>query len=95
MIDIFREIIKNKPDASLLLIGEGELKDKIYEKVKNLELEQYINFFGVTEHIESYYQAMDMFVLPSLFEGLPIVALEAQCTGLLTIMADNVSSNQL
>lgn len=92
LIDIFKEVIAFKPDARLLLIGEGELKDEIYEKVKIMGLEKYVNFFGTTKHIENYYQAMDVLVLPSLFEGLCLVALEAQCTGLPTILADNVSS---
>ena len=95
LIDIFNEIIKIKPNARLLLIGEGELKEDICEIVKRLDLAQYVNFFGTTEHIERYYQAMDVFLLPSLFEGLPLVALEAQCSGLPTLLADSISSETI
>lgn len=91
LIDIFNEITKYKENAKLLLIGEGPLEDKIKEKVKALQIEEKVNFLGVRNDANELYQAMDVFLLPSLFEGLPIVGIEAQTAGLPCFFSDNIS----
>lgn len=90
LIDIFNEILKQKGNAVLLLIGEGPLKNEIKQKVKNLNIETKVKFLGVREDVNKLYQAMDCFVLPSFFEGLGIVNIEAQCCGLPVFISDGV-----
>ncbi|WP_411332996.1 glycosyltransferase family 1 protein [Metabacillus indicus] len=82
LIDIFKEICSKKPDAVLLLAGEGQLKKEIEEKVMKLGLSDNVRFLGVREDIPNIMQAMDIFLFPSLFEGLPVVLVEAQAAGL-------------
>lgn len=78
LIDIFNEIHKQRQEAVLLLIGEGELEQDIRNKVMALGLEDSVRFMGKQKDTSKFYQAMDCFVLPSRYEGLGVVAIEAQ-----------------
>ncbi len=80
LIDIFYEISKKDNEAFFLVCGDGDLIKNTKEKAKNYNLN--ILFLGNVSNIQDYYQAMDVFVLPSRFEGLGIVLIEAQCCGL-------------
>lgn len=91
LIDIFNEAQKKLPNAKLLLIGNGELYDEIVAKVKELNLIDKVIFAGVHKHPERYYDAMDCFVLPSLYEGLPVVAVEAQVNGLKCYLSTEIT----
>jgi len=91
LIDIFNEVQKKLPDAKLLLIGNGELYDEIVAKVNELNLKDKVVFAGVHKHPERYYQAMDCFALPSLYEGLPVVAVEAQANGLKCYLSTEIT----
>ena len=82
LIDIFYEIQKLKENSVLLLVGEGILKPEIEKKVNQSGLEKKVFFLGVREDVNELLQAMDAFVLPSLFEGLAMVLIEAQASGL-------------
>ena len=93
LIDIFYQLKKVHKNVILLLIGSGILENEIKEYVKELKLENAVMFLGVKDNTNEYYQAMDLFVLPSLFEGLPIVAIEAQTSGLQCILSDNIDEN--
>ena len=88
LVDVFQEIKKNKTNAVLILIGTGELEIQIRKKVKDLKLENSVIFWGITEEVNYLMQAMDCFVFPSRYEGLGMVAIEAQCSGLPTIVSD-------
>lgn len=88
LIDIFYNIAKKKKNAVLLLVGIGELQDKIKKKVVKLGIEEKVVFWGVTEEVPNLMQAMDCFIFPSNYEGLGMVAIEAQCAGLPTIVSD-------
>lgn len=90
LLDVFFQIHLLNPKAKLLLLGEGETKNKIQEKVESLKLTQHVIFAGVHKNVADYLQAMDVFVLPSLYEGLGIAAIEAQANGLPCIVSDNV-----
>jgi len=92
LIDIFSEIVKFRPLSKLMLIGSGELELTIREKVKLLDLEEKVLFIGNVNNVYDYYQAMDCFVLPSKFEGLPIVGIEAQAAGLPCFFADTITN---
>lgn len=89
LIDVFN-IIRKRKDAKLLLIGEGELKESILKEIKKNDLENDTIILPPTEKVNDYYQAMDVFVLPSLYEGLGIVNIEAQVSGLKTIVSTGV-----
>ena len=82
LIDIFNEIHKQNKSTILLLAGDGPLKEEIENKVKELGLEKNVQFLGQRNDADELYQAMDAFVLPSLYEGLPVVGVEAQAAGL-------------
>lgn len=91
LIDVFNEIQKKKDSAVLLIIGKGPLKNELEEKVKNLGISSKVFFLENRKDIERIYQGMDVFVLPSLFEGLGIVAIEAQTSGLPVIASTGVA----
>lgn len=90
LIDVFFEIQKIKSNAVLLLVGDGDLRKKIEDKVSSFGIADQVVFTGVRSDIPKLLQAMDCFVFPSLFEGLGIVAIEAQASGLLTICSDSL-----
>lgn len=82
LIDIFNEIHKLNKNAKLLLIGVGETQESVKEKVSSLKLDDYVRFLNARSDINELLNASDAFLLPSLFEGLPVVGVEAQSTGL-------------
>lgn len=90
-IDIFNEIYKKDPNSILMLIGEGELMDNIKKKVVKLGLEKAVLFLGLRKDIPDLMQTMDVFLLPSLYEGLPVVGIEAQAAGLPVIMSTGIT----
>ena len=90
LIDIFNEIHKNNSNSVLLLVGQGPLEDEIKEKVKTLGLTDSVIFAGQRTDANELYSAMDVFVLPSLYEGLGMVAIEAQVAGLPCILSTEV-----
>ncbi|MBS6601858.1 MAG: glycosyltransferase family 1 protein [Clostridium sp.] len=91
LIDIFNEVYKKDKSAVLLLIGDGELKKEIEKKVLLLGLENSVKFLGVREDVNRLMQAFNIFLLPSLFEGLPVTMIEAQAAGLKCIISDKVT----
>ncbi len=91
LIEIFAAIRKCRPDAILLLVGDGGLLDSVKERVLQLELKNAVRFLGVREDVGRLYQAMDVFVLPSRYEGLPVVGVEAQAAGLPCLVSDRVT----
>lgn len=91
LIDVFNEVHKNNMDARLMLIGNGDLYSVTLKKVKRLGLDEVVLFLGATDDVGAYMSAMDVFVLPSLFEGLPLVGVEAQASGLEVLASENMS----
>lgn len=91
LIDIFNEIHQLENKAVLLLIGDGETFDEIKNKVWDLGLTEYVMFVGARSDISQLFQSMDIFVFPSLFEGLPLTLIEAQASGLPCIISDSIS----
>lgn len=82
LLEIFRKVSCSIPNARLMLIGVGGLENKIREKVHAYNLQDQVLFMGKRSDVNGLMQAMDVFLLPSLFEGLPIVLVEAQTSGL-------------
>lgn len=89
LIDCFYKIHQKLPNTKLMLIGEGILMPNIKDKVEKLGLKDCIVFTGSRNDANRFYNAFDLFVLPSLFEGLGIVAIEAEINGCTTFLSDN------
>lgn len=82
LIEIFEKIAGRDDDCVLLMIGGGEMKDEIATLTEKKNLGSRVIMLPPQNNIEDYYCAMDAFLLPSLFEGLPVVLVETQCSGL-------------
>ncbi|MDU5920529.1 MAG: glycosyltransferase family 1 protein [Clostridiales bacterium] len=90
IIDVFNEVQKVKEDSVLMLVGDGDLRAEIEQKVRDLGLSDKVIFTGVRSDVNDLMQGMDVFLFPSLYEGLGIVLIEAQAAGLKCIIADNI-----
>lgn len=90
MLNAFAEVFHRCPNAKLLLAGVGEDQKMLERKAKELGILDSVMFYGFTKSIHKLMQAMDVLVLPSLFEGLGIVAIEAQAAGLPVICSSNI-----
>lgn len=93
LVDVFKEYHKKNPDSKLLLVGSGPLEDKIKKKVEKLGLKDSVLFLGQRDDINKLYSAMDVFCLPSLYEGLPVVGVEAQASGLPCVFSDKITND--
>ncbi|MCI9135005.1 MAG: glycosyltransferase family 1 protein [Lachnospiraceae bacterium] len=91
LIKVFNEIVKNNPSAVLLLIGEGEREEEIRKYVEALELTKYVLFLGKRMDVGKLMQAMDIFLFPSFYEGMPNTVLEAQAVGLPCFISDTIT----
>lgn len=91
LIEIFREVYKQDKNSVLLLVGTGELESKIQEQVRSMGLSEKVIFLGVREDIPELMQVMDIFVFPSLFEGLPVTVVEAQAAGLPCVVSNKIT----
>jgi len=92
LIDIFSAVRRHNPKALLVLAGEGALRPEIEKKVAKLGLTDHVRFLGVRSDIPRLLQGMDLFLFPSLFEGLPVVLVEAQAAGLRCVVSDAITS---
>lgn len=91
LIDVFNEVRQINDKSILLLAGSGDLLEKTKKKVEHLGLSSYVQFLGQRHDVNKLMQAMDCFVMPSTFEGLPFVLVEAQCAGLPCYVSDKIS----
>lgn len=91
LIDIFSEVHSENPKFKLLLISDGMLMPIIKDKVHSLGLDDAVIFLGKTLKVSEYLQGMDLFLLPSLHEGLPVVLVEAQAAGLICAVSNTVA----
>ena len=91
LIDVLSEIKKKYNNAILIIYGEGELKEKILNKAKEKGVEKDVFIYDPIRNLEDAYNIMDVFLLPSLYEGLPITGIEAQAMSLPAIFSDNVT----
>jgi glycosyltransferase involved in cell wall biosynthesis len=91
LINIFAEAHRQCPNAVLMLVGDGELKPEIEKMVDCLGLHNAVLFLGIRQDVHELYQAMDVLVLPSFYEGLPGTVLEAQSAGLPCIISSTIT----
>jgi len=95
LLDIFAAIKRRKPNSTILLIGEGPLQVRLEEKARNLGIFDAVKFLGTRDDMGAWYSAMDVLILPSFYEGMPMVAVEAQANGLRCLFSDNITKEAL
>lgn len=91
LLEVFHEVIKEKPKSVLLLVGAGTMENEIVNKIKELGLEKNVIMTGIRKDIGRVMQAMDCFVFPSIYEGLPVSVVEAQASGLPCFISDSIT----
>jgi glycosyltransferase involved in cell wall biosynthesis len=91
LVPVLKKILEQKKDIKLYLIGEGPSKNSVLEKVKKEGLEDNVVFTGSIDYVSDMLQAMDVMVLPSLYEGVPLVVVEWQLAGLPCIVSNRVT----
>ena len=91
LINFFYEIVKKCPNAVLLLIGRGELEKKIQKKIADLGIQNSVMMLGIRDDVPDLLNAMDLFLLPSKFEGLPVSLVEVQANGLRALAANTIT----
>ncbi len=91
LIEVFAELIKKRPNSLLLLCGDGVLRSDIEKRVRELNIEEHVRFLGVRSDIHRLLQAFDVFVFPSLHEGLPVTLIEAQAAGVPCIISNEIT----
>lgn len=92
LLEVFESVLQENKNAWLLLVGDGQLKEAVEKRAVDLGLAEKIIFYGTSEQAGDLYSAMDVFVFPSIFEGLPVVGIEAQCAGLPVIASRFITS---
>lgn len=93
LLDVFAKIHQKVPNAKLVLVGDGESYiAKVTRKAMKLGVIDSVIFAGVRNDVEKFYSAFDIFLLPSLYEGMPVVSVEAKANGLPMIVSDKVTS---
>jgi glycosyltransferase EpsF len=95
LLNIFAAVKRQRPDSVLLLIGEGPLRPRLAEKAESLGISGSVRFLGTRDDLGAWYSAMDVLVLPSFYEGLPLVAVEAQANGLPCLLSTNITKEAL
>ncbi len=95
LIAIFSELVKLNSNKKLFLVGNGELMEAMQKKVAKLQLEKNVIFLGLRSDVNELLQAMDVFLFPSLFEGLPVSLVEAQASGVKCFISDGVPKESI
>lgn len=91
--DFALDIVSNLKNAMLVLVGDGELKDQLKAKSKQLNISDRVIFTGAVDNPSDYYQAFDLLLIPSFHEGLTLVAIEAQAAGLPVFLSDTITTD--
>lgn len=91
LIDIFKEISQKQANAKLVIIGAGSMENQMKKRVCEYGIEDRVEYLGGREDIKQFYNAFDAFLLPSLYEGLPVVGLESQSAGLPVFFSNNIT----
>lgn len=90
ILRILKELLKDRKDIFVVLVGEGPLKNQIEKEAKKLNVEDHVKFLGVRSDIPRLMEAFDVFLFPSIFEGFGIVAIEAQSKGVPCVVSDKI-----
>lgn len=93
LLDVFAALLKKQPDSTLLLIGDGELRQELENKVESLGIEKSVHLLGRRDDVNHLLQAADCFLFPSIWEGLPVTVVEAQAAGIPCLISNNVTDD--
>ncbi|MEZ8358960.1 glycosyltransferase [Vibrio splendidus] len=93
ILDFFYELSLINSKAVLVLIGDGELENECKAKAESLDIIDKVYFLGRRNNVEDFFMSFDCFVMPSLFEGVPLVGVEAQASGLPCVFSDSITSD--
>lgn len=91
ILEVFKEILTREPDAALLLVGDGALRPAMEQWTRLHQIESNVHFLGVRGDIPDLMSAMNLFIMPSLYEGLPVTLVETQTSGLPSLISDTIS----
>lgn len=91
LLEAFAMAHRERPDAVLMLAGDGALRERCERLAQELGIADAVRFLGIRDDVPRLYSAMDAFALPSLYEGLPVVGVEAQAAGLPCLFSDHIS----
>ena len=90
-MEVFKEIVRKENNAVLIIVGDGELKEIIRNQIEELCLRDNVYMLGSRNDVAEILQAVDVFLFPSLWEGLPVTVVEAQAAGLPCIISDTIT----
>lgn len=93
LLDLFKEISKNDSNSVLLIVGDGELREQVENRVNELKLQNSVLMLGSRGDVGNLLQAADCFLFPSLWEGVPLTVIEAQASGLPCLVSDTITSD--
>lgn len=93
ILDVFAETLKLRSDSVLVLVGDGELRAEAERRAEALDISSKVHFLGVRSDVASLMQSMDVFLMPSRYEGLPLVLVEAQASGLPCVISSRIPSD--
>ena len=91
LLEVFAEVHRQNPTAHLVIIGSGELEPNLREYTKELGITDSVTFTGVLSNVNEWYSVFDVFVMTSLYEGLPVVTIEAQAADLPCVLSDTIT----
>lgn len=95
LLEVFKEFHNSHPDCKLLLVGKGELENQIKTQISTLHLDGSVKLLGIREDIPELFEVGDLFLFPSLFEGLSVVLVEAQASGIPILTVDNLAKETI
>lgn len=90
-VEIFKQVLETKSNSKLLIVGTGDLLLEVKEKINDLNMSDNVVIAGLRRDVNKIYSALDALIMPSIFEGLPLTAIEAQCAGLNCILSDKIT----
>ena len=90
-VEIFNAVYEKNPQAKLLIVGTGDLLVEVQQKIADLNISKQVIIAGMRSDVYKIYSALDVLIMPSLFEGLPLTAIEAQCSGLNCLFSDKIT----
>ena len=91
LLEIFKTVLQKEKEAVLLSVGTGEMEKEVHDYAMKLEIQDSVRFLGKRDDVSELLQGSDVFVLPSKYEGLPIVAIEAQASGIPSVLSSTIS----
>ena len=91
LIRVFKEILRIREDSVLLLVGRGELFEEVQQQTREMGIQEKVMFLGIRNDVPALLNAFDLFVLPSLYEGLPVTMVEVQANGLPMVVSESIT----